>query len=446
MAMSIEVEVAAPEPARRVRLSMATDHQLEASIRMESNRAMAWGSTYATVLGLVAFVPIAFQAWRDPHFIPAAFFPLACAGMAWIVRLLAKRQRMHSAVGTGAFVVITFTPLLSLLLHAAVADLGAATFFFGPLTYSWLVIIGASAFLFDKNLSRFLGLLSGVLFMVGYLLARPYLEALPAMDPTFREGLRAPGVQVVKAVLMVGMGFIAGGMATTARAMVQKVRDEEREKISISALFGQYVSPEVREKLIKEKAGIVGERKTVAVLFSDLRGFTTFSESATPSEVVVRLNQYFDRMVGAVTSNGGTVDKFIGDAVMAVFGGLIPLANPAESALNAALAMRAELVKLNLEWGTHGLAPLDNGIGVHFGEVLQGPIGSTERKEFTVIGDVVNTASRLESATKEMGSPVLVSEALAQALPAARREALAALGGVKLKGKELPVIVFGATR
>ena len=191
---------------------------------------------------------------------------------------------------------------------------------------------------------------------------------------------------------------------------------------------------------------IVGERKTVAVLFSDLRGFTTFSENAQPSEVVTRLNQYFDRMVFAVTSNGGTVDKFIGDAVMAVFGGLIPLKNPAESALDAALAMRAELVKLNLEWGTHGLAPLDNGIGIHFGDVLQGPIGSTERKEFTVIGDVVNTASRLESATKEMHSSVLVSEALASALPEERRSHLTALGGVKLKGKEVLVNVFGATR
>ena len=425
---------------------MAIDHQLEASIRSESNRALAVGAGYGAILGVVSFLPGAAVAYGNPHFIPAAFFPLAAGAVSWVIHLLAKRERMHSRVGMWMFILFALTPLMNLGLHALISDLGAATFFFGPMTYSWLVIIGASAFLFDQNLSRMIGILSAVLFMTGYLLARPYLEALPTtMDPTFREGLRAPGIQLVKAVLMAGMGFISGGLATSARAMITKVRDEEREKISISALFGQYVSPEVREKLVREKSGIVGERKTVAVLFSDLRGFTTFSENAQPSEVVIRLNQYFDRMVNAVTRNGGTVDKFIGDAVMAVFGGLIPLANPAESALNAALAMRAELVKLNLEWGTHGLAPLDNGIGVHYGEVLQGPIGSAERKEFTVIGDVVNTASRLESATKEMNSPVLVSEALAAALPAERRTGLTALGGVKLKGKELPVTVFGVT-
>ena len=190
---------------------------------------------------------------------------------------------------------------------------------------------------------------------------------------------------------------------------------------------------------------MVGELKVVAVLFSDLRGFTTFSEKAQPSEVVIRLNEYFDAMVRAVTSNGGTVDKFIGDAVMAVFGGLIPLENPAQSALAAARAMRSELVTLNLAWAAKGLAALDNGVGVHFGEVLQGPIGAVERKEFTVIGDVVNTASRLESATKELGSPIVVSEALAAQLPTEQRGALRALGGVKLKGKEVEVQVFGAS-
>jgi class 3 adenylate cyclase len=423
---------------------MATDHQLEASIRAESNKALAHGAGYAALLSLVSLVPIATVAWTDRGFLPAVYFPLGTAIAALIVRSMAKREKMHSGLGGAIFVGVTFMPLMSLGLHALVADMGAATFFFGPLTYSWLIITGVSAFLFHQNLSRLIGILSAVLFMVGYFLARPYLDALPDMNHTFREGLRAPGVQLMKALTMVGMGFIAGALATTARAMIQKVRDEEREKISISALFGQYVSPEVREKLIREKAGVVGERKTVAVLFSDLRGFTTFSENAQPSEVVKRLNQYFDRMVSAVTTNGGTVDKFIGDAVMAVFGGLIPLENPAESALNAALAMRTELEKLNKEWGVQGLSPLDNGIGVHFGDVLQGPIGSNERKEFTVIGDVVNTASRLESATKELGAAVVVSEALAAALPASRRAGLKALGGVKLKGKEQQVTVFGA--
>ncbi len=184
-----------------------------------------------------------------------------------------------------------------------------------------------------------------------------------------------------------------------------------------------------------ELTNLRGERRRVAVLFSDLRGFTSFSEGKEPAVVVDRLNQYFDRMVDAISRNGGTVDKFIGDAVMATFGGLIPVDNPAVAALNASLAMRAELKTLNEEWGKQGLSPLDNGIGVHFGDVLQGPIGSSTRKEFTVIGDVVNTASRLESVTKELGCPVVFSAVAREHLPEAQRATLTPLGDIKLKGK-----------
>ena len=409
---------------------MAYDHQLEASIRVESNRALRQGARSASLLALAALILISAQSWGDPNFTPAAIFPLAGLLLAELVHLLAKREQMHTRLGTAVFLGATCMPFVTLCIHAVVADFGAATFFFGPLTWSWLVIICVSAFLFDQRFSRIVGVLSGVLFLAGYALARPKLESLPEMNAAFRSALVAPGVQVIKAVLMVGLGFVAGGLASTARAMVVRIRDEERQKLSISALFGQYVSPEVREEVMRAKAGVVGERKVVAVLFSDLRGFTSFSEKAEPSEVVLRLNEYFDAMVRAVTSNGGTVDKFIGDAVMAVFGGLIPLENPAQSALAAARAMRTELATLNLAWAARG---------------LQGPIGAVERKEFTVIGDVVNTASRLESATKELGVAIVVSEAVAAQLSAEQRGTLRPLGGVKLKGKAVEVQVFGAS-
>jgi class 3 adenylate cyclase len=159
--------------------------------------------------------------------------------------------------------------------------------------------------------------------------------------------------------------------------------------------------------------------------------------------VVERLNQYFDRMVSAITKHGGTVDKFIGDAVMATFGGLIVVDNPSEAALAAAMEMRTALAALNQEWALAGIPALDNGIGVHFGQVLQGPIGSQTRKEFTVIGDVVNIASRLESATKELGHPVVFSAAAVEALPEAKRAALKPLGEVALKGRKEPVRVYG---
>ncbi len=424
---------------------MPADAELEAQIRTEANRALAKGAWYAMFLGIASFIPVGAMALRDPRFIPAAAFPIAVTVSAFVSWRLCLRERMHAFTAKAMFIAFCFTPLGFLAIHAVTMPMGAATFSTGPITTAYFLVVVLSGFLLDKTLARLCGTLSGVFYFAGYLLARPHLEALPFdLDPTFRDDLRSPPVHLIKALLLIGEGFIVGGLATTARTLIHKVRDEEREKAQINSLFGQYVSPEVREKVVAARSGLVGERKVVAVLFSDLRGFTSFSETAQPAEVVARLNTYFDRMVGVIAAHGGTVDKFIGDAVMAVFGGLIPLANPAAAALEAALAMRAALVTLNREWALEGLMPLDNGIGIAFGEVLQGPIGSQQRKEFTVIGDVVNTAARLESATKELMNPVVVTDALVDALPPAQREKVVSLGKVKLKGKEHPVSVFGA--
>jgi serine/threonine protein kinase len=194
-----------------------------------------------------------------------------------------------------------------------------------------------------------------------------------------------------------------------------------------------------------DPSGMSGEHKLVAVLYADLRGFATLTETGHAADIAQRLNQYFDRMVEAITSHGGTIDKFIGDAVLAVFGGLIPLVNPAASALDAAIAMRASLRQLNQQRIEDGLGPLDNGIGICFGDVLFAAIGSARRRELTILGDVVNTATLLEAVTKTLGSPIVMSEGLAAALPPERRAALTSLGEVKLKGKPKPMMVFGSS-
>jgi len=192
-----------------------------------------------------------------------------------------------------------------------------------------------------------------------------------------------------------------------------------------------------------DAAGVVGERRLVAVLFCDLRGFGAFSETNGAAEVIDRLNQYFDPMAAVITAHGGVIDKFIGDAVLAVFGCAIPLANPAEAALDAALAMRRALHALNQGWIAAGLAPFDNGIGLEFGEVLYGSVGSSDHKTVTVLGQVVHTASLLEGKTRQLEMPILMSEALAVALPPARRAALTSLGEVELRRSAPPITVFG---
>ena len=194
-----------------------------------------------------------------------------------------------------------------------------------------------------------------------------------------------------------------------------------------------------------DAAGVVGERKRVAVLFCDLRGFGAFSETNEAAEVIDRLNQYFDSMAAAITAHGGVIDKFIGDAVLAVFGVAIPPVSPAEAALDAALAMRRALHALNQGWIAAGVAPFDNSFGLEFGEVLFGSVGSGSHKTVSALGEVVNTTVLLEEQTRKLGVPIVISEALAVALPPARRAALTLLGEVKLRRSVPPMVVFGVT-
>ena len=227
------------------------------------------------------------------------------------------------------------------------------------------------------------------------------------------------------------------------RARVRNHLELKRNRDFLRHVFGQFVSAEVRDKIISEKNRLVGERKELAVLFSDIRNFTAYSEEHEPERIVTQLNEYFERMVQCISAEGGTVDKFFGDAVMAVFGGLINLENPSESALRAALAMRASLRELNVEWDAKGYSAFDNGIGLHFGAVLQGTIGSSARKEFTIIGDAVNLAARLEALTKEHEQSILCSADLGARLTDESRARLVDLGQVPIRGRRTELGLFG---
>jgi class 3 adenylate cyclase len=423
---------------------MADDARLEDLIRVESNAAVRTGALVGLVIAGVTFGFGAALALVRGELSMRPVFPFLIALFAAAAFFFARRGQLRGTIAWAIFIVGALMPSAYLLVCELVMPFGAATFLFAPVVWSYLIMTPLSAFAMNARLTRTVGVISAVGYLFDYLLARNHLAQLPLLDSFLQEDLTSPVIHILRAVLIFFAGILAAALCTTSRRLLDRVRNEEREKASISRLFGEYVSPEVKDKLLEQISGVKGERCTVAVLFSDLRGFTTFSEGKEPVQVVEQLNQYFDRMVSAITRHGGTVDKFIGDAVMATFGGLIKVDNPAASALAACMEMRAELATLNKEWASQGIPALDNGIGVHFGEVLQGPIGSATRKEFTVIGDVVNTASRLESATKELGHPVVFSAAAAEALPEHQRTALKPLGEVALKGKKEPVKVFGA--
>jgi adenylate cyclase len=221
---------------------------------------------------------------------------------------------------------------------------------------------------------------------------------------------------------------------------------ERIEKLRTRRTLERYVSKNLVKEILENPdsyySTLRGVRVPVTILFSDLIGFTTLSEKADPEALVAQLNEYLTRMTSVVFSDGGTLDKFIGDAIMAVWGNVrsFGVAQDAKNCVRAALAMRHELRQLNEKWREEGRMGLGMGIGINQGEVIVGNIGSQERMDPTVIGDAVNLASRLEGLTRIYGIDILIGATAAELV---RDEFhLRAIARVQVKGKTKPVDVF----
>jgi adenylate cyclase len=213
-----------------------------------------------------------------------------------------------------------------------------------------------------------------------------------------------------------------------------------KERDRLRDTFGRYVTRQVAEHLLKGNVNLGGELVPVTVLFSDIRSFTTISESMEPRALLDFLNEYFSGMVESVLRHHGVVDKFIGDAIMAVFGAPVPEADDALHAVQAALDMRVRLEHINRAFESRGLPAIRTGIGLHYGQVVAGNMGHVERMEYTVIGDTVNVASRLEGLTKELKADILLSEDLF--LQVERYVDAEPLERVHVKGRDREVMVY----
>ena len=210
--------------------------------------------------------------------------------------------------------------------------------------------------------------------------------------------------------------------------------DGLRERDKVKNLFNKFHGSSVTENLLESgDVQLGGMRKKVCVFFSDIRGFTKFSENRSPEDVVSMLNEYFTVMVNVINRNGGVVDKFIGDAIMAVWGTPKSTGDDPFNAVKSCLEMRLGLATLNETRISRGEEPLLMGMGLHYGEAISGTVGSIDRMEFTVIGDTVNMASRIESSTKSFGTDLLLSDDLAKSVEG--RVILEAAGSVEVKGK-----------
>jgi adenylate cyclase len=252
--------------------------------------------------------------------------------------------------------------------------------------------------------------------------------------------------------------LLAAAVVTTYMA-----NQEKEQRALLMQLFSRHVSPEVaatvwqhREQFL-ERGRLRPQRLVASVLFTDLMGFTSVSEKMPPQELMEWLNEYMEAMVQRVIDHGGVINKYIGDAIMALFG--VPLARTTETAIaqdavhavHCALAMSEELTRLNQRWQAQGLPTIGMRIGIFTGPVVAGSLGSAQRLEYTVVGDTVNTASRLESFDKDVLVPdavsrycrILVGETTARYL--SEQFQVQRVGEVSLKGKDEQVTIYHVT-
>ena len=217
---------------------------------------------------------------------------------------------------------------------------------------------------------------------------------------------------------------------------------EAEEKKKIKAAFQQYLMPAVIEEMLKDpsKLKLGGQKRNLAIMFSDIRGFTTLSEKLTPEELTSFLNEYLDAMTNIVLENRGTVDKYIGDAIMCFWGAPISDPEHIRLAVKTSVEMMDKMHELRLDWKVRGLPDIDIGIGINSGDVVVGNMGSHKRFDYTCLGDHVNLASRLEGLNKMYGCHIIVSENVYPII--AKDYVTRELDLVTVKGKKQPITIY----
>jgi adenylate cyclase len=366
---------------------------------------------------------------------PVGLFLIVVAGfelyvLFWIGRLLARddapktwRRYLHAFVETSMPTAV--------ILYYASGD-GPMQALLMPSASVYSIFILLSTLGLDFFLCLFTGVVAAgeyaaVAFLWGSSDTRVVEPALSSVPHHLGKAM----------VLLVG-GVAAGFVARRLRSSFTSAIESVGERTRILGVFGQHVSPEVVERLIAGKAEVKSEVRTVCVMFLDIRNFTAFSENKSPAEVVDYLNDVFEATIDAVVSRHGIVNKFLGDGYMAVFGAPIPEDNASRAGVDAALDIIDRIERL-VAAGT--IPPTRLGIGLHTGDAVVGNIGSAQRREYTVIGDVVNVASRIEALNKELRSQVLVSD---ETWTATGRSDVSAIAhdAIQVRGRQQPVRIW----
>jgi adenylate cyclase len=372
--------------------------------------------------------------WRAPFslwYLYAVFVPfivLECVALAVLSHEIKHRHDVPWLRRYFNALAETSLPTIGLAIQMTHMGDERALGFVIPMFYFLFIIL--STLRLDFWLSTFTGFVASIELFAMAMFFPGYHAA--AYDPWQEFGFH-----IVRSVVLLGGGVLAGAVGAQLRRQFISSIAAATARDRVTNLFGQHVSPQVVERLLSAGADDRADARNVAVMFVDIRSFTAAARQRTPEEVVQRLDRAFEIMVEIVDRNGGIVNKFLGDGFLALFGA--PLEDPAAGrrAVTAAREILGAMERDNegSDW------PLRLGIGVHLGEVVAGNVGSSRRKEYTVIGDTVNFAARLEALNKEYGSQLLVSDSVYTSVREGQAGAVS-LGQIPVRGYEQPMTVW----
>jgi adenylate cyclase len=407
--------------------------QILASERERAGLQVLMGLGIFVTLAVVHLIHTA-RGQSLPAFKWALIITIAATAYEWMMRQLFGRHLREDRQLPGFIryvnvAIETSVPTVVLIAFVYTMNIDTAMTSAAILTYFFFIIL--SALSLDFRLSVFAGVVAALGYVALVLIYRDQLPLGPGEAPERELGY------VLRPVFLLFGGIIAGLVAARIRSGILRSLHAAEERRRIVQMFGQHVSPAVVNQLLAQPTGIQSELRDVCILVLDIRGFTAFAENATPDAIVDYLNGLWSKAVEIVNRHHGIVNKFLGDGFMAVFGAPLVMGNHCQNAINAARELVAEIKRAT---DTGEIPPTRIGIGLHSGEALVGNIGSAERREYTVIGDVVNVAFRIEQLNKELNSSFLVSESVHET--AGKLDSVESSVSLPIRGRNATVRIY----
>ena len=354
--------------------------------------------------------------------------------LAWLSRLL-RTDRLPPA-GFQYLNTLVEVSMPTAAIVAASLFLGGLSALAGVVPFVYFLFLCLAALNLNPRLCLFAGVVACVEFLITSLILLRHEPAVRGVEPHVMAMLRSPHQYLIKGIFLLAGGCIAGFVAAQIKRQLMNALQTVEERDRAISIFGQHVSPQVAELLLHQPVDFAGQERRVCVMFLDIRDFSRIAGERSPTEVMDYLNTLFSFVIPVINEHHGIINKFLGDGFMAVFGAPLDDSDPCRNAVDASQVVLSRVAEMN---SAQKIPPTRLGIGLHLGVAITGNVGGGDRKEYTVIGDVVNVAARIEQATKQFHAQLLISEDVAKSLEGPTGEDL---GPVELKGQVRPIRLF----